>query len=114
MRRSGPRPLAATLRRITREAGPATLLARVQESWPAVVGPIVAAEAEPVAERAGAVTVACRSSVWAHELELLGPDMVQRLNDALEPGGRGPLEELRFRTAGGVSDGPTGPGEGFP
>jgi predicted nucleic acid-binding Zn ribbon protein len=75
-----------------------TLLARVQAAWPAVVGHAVAAEGEPVAERAGAVTVACRSSVWAHELKLLAPDIVARLNDALEPGGRGPLRQLRFRT----------------
>jgi predicted nucleic acid-binding Zn ribbon protein len=75
------------------------VLARVQADWPRVAGEAVAAEAEPVAERGGVLTVSCRSATWAHELSLLGPDLVERLNAALDPGGQGPLRELRTRTA---------------
>jgi hypothetical protein len=28
--------------------------------------------------------VACRSAVWANELELLAPGLIERLNEALE------------------------------
>jgi predicted nucleic acid-binding Zn ribbon protein len=53
----------------------------------------VAAESEPVSERAGVVTVACRSAVWAQELELLAPDLLARLNGRLESGR---VTRLRF------------------
>jgi predicted nucleic acid-binding Zn ribbon protein len=78
-------------------ARPQTLLARVQGVWDGAVGPTVAAEAQPAAERAGTVTVGCSSAVWAQELELLAPDLMERLNGALGevPGGR--VEGLRFR-----------------
>ena len=100
MRRSTPRPLAAALEPVTRSASPPTLLARVQACWVATVGPVVAAEAEPVHEQGGRLTLACRSAVWAHELELLAPDILERLNEALDPGAPGPLTALRARPAG--------------
>jgi predicted nucleic acid-binding Zn ribbon protein len=63
---------------------PATPLAAVQRVWGDVVGELIAGEAQPVAERRGVVTVSCRSAVWAQELDLLGADLVARLNAALE------------------------------
>jgi hypothetical protein len=39
------------------------------------------------------VTVACESAVWAQELELLGPDLARRLDDAVSSGR---VERLRF------------------
>ena len=56
----------------------------------AIAGAAIAAEAEPVAERDGVVTVACRSATWAQELDLLGPDLLGGLNTALEDGRFGP------------------------
>ena len=100
MRRPAPRPVAAVLAQMTRDAEPPTLLARVQSCWPGVVGPAIAAEAEPLAERAGVLTVGCRSAVWAQELQLLGQDLLARLNDAVDPAGSTPLKELRVRTSG--------------
>ena len=96
MRRVAPRPLAAALGQIVRQAEPDTKLARIQALWPAVVGGVVAARARPVAERAGALTVACESAVWAQELELLGADLVTRLNAGLGPGVADPVERLRL------------------
>jgi predicted nucleic acid-binding Zn ribbon protein len=98
MRRPRPRPLHLALEAFAREAAPATVLARVQAEWPRVAGPAVADEAEPVAERGGTLTVACRSAAWAQELSMAGPDVVRRLNAALDPTGPGPLRELRVRT----------------
>ena len=99
MRRRAPRPLAAALEQLGHEAAPTTLLARVQAAWSEAVGPAVAAEAQPVAERAGTVTIACRSASWANELELLAPDVLERLNDALGDRAERPLRALRAKVA---------------
>lgn len=99
MRRSAPRPVAAALAQVTREAEPPALLARVQACWGEVVGAAIAAEAEPVGERAGVLTVRCRSAVWAQEIQLLGEDLLGRLNGALSGGRSTPLSELRVRTS---------------
>jgi predicted nucleic acid-binding Zn ribbon protein len=96
--RAGPRPLSAALEDLRDRLAPATPLARVQRAWPQAAGPVIAAEATPVAERAGVVTVACRSAVWAQELDLLGPEIVERLNSALE----GPLVRRLRCTATGL------------
>ena len=52
-----------------------------------------------MSERAGVLTVACRSSVWAQELTLLAPELVSRLNAALDGPPDGPLTGIRFRVA---------------
>ena len=45
------------------------------------------------------VTVTCRSSVWANELELLGGDLAIRLNARIgSPDGPPPVRRLRFVT----------------
>jgi predicted nucleic acid-binding Zn ribbon protein len=97
MRRAAPRPIAAALEGYTREAAPATLLARVQAQWPEVAGDAIAAEAEPTSERAGTITFSCSSGVWANELDLLSPDLLGRLNAALADESGGPVKALRFR-----------------
>jgi predicted nucleic acid-binding Zn ribbon protein len=97
MRRRGPRPLSAALAAIGHEATPQTLLARVQAAWPEAVGKAIASEAQPVAERAGTVTVTCRSAAWASELELLAPELLGRLNGAIGDAGEAPLKGLRAK-----------------
>jgi predicted nucleic acid-binding Zn ribbon protein len=83
VRRLAPRPLAEALKGVARDASPTTLTAAVQAAWPEIAGPSLAAAAQPVSDRDGVVTIACESSVWAQELELLGPDLLERLNTAL-------------------------------
>jgi predicted nucleic acid-binding Zn ribbon protein len=96
VRRTAPRRLGAALADLSERLAPATTLANVQARWPEAAGPVVAAEAEPVSERDGVVTIACRSAVWAQELELLGPDLAGRLNELLAgPGAGGPVRGLR-------------------
>ena len=85
MRRLAPRGLDAALAEITATLAPATTLARVQACWRDAVGETIGGEAQPVGERDGTVVVACSSSLWAQELELLGPELVERLNSALGP-----------------------------
>jgi predicted nucleic acid-binding Zn ribbon protein len=97
VRRRAPRALRMALDGALPVAAPAGLLPRVQAVWAEVAGPAVAAEAEPVSERSGVVTVACRAGVWAHELELLGGDLQGRLNARLQaPSDGGPVAGLRF------------------
>ena len=93
--RRSPRPLAAALRGARARAEPLTLLAAVQSAWSSAAGVRVATEAEPVAERDGVVTVACRSATWAQELDLLGPELLRRLNEALSEGRGSPDEPVR-------------------
>ena len=83
MRRRAPRPLSAALSGLTGQLAPRTTLGDVQRVWPAVVGPAVAKEASPTTERGGTLTIACRSSVWAQELDLMAPELVARLNERL-------------------------------
>jgi predicted nucleic acid-binding Zn ribbon protein len=103
-RRDFPRPLAATLGNVRRRAQPLTLLAAVQGAWPRAAGPAVAAQAQPVSEREGVVTVACRSAAWAQELDLLQSDLLSRLVEELGEGvpddGLQALRGLRFTADG--------------
>jgi predicted nucleic acid-binding Zn ribbon protein len=85
--RSRPvRPAAQGVRALVDRMEPDTLLARVQRAWPAVVGEAIAAQATPTAARAGTVTISCRAAVWAQELDLMGPELVERLNAAVGDG----------------------------
>jgi predicted nucleic acid-binding Zn ribbon protein len=68
---------------LTDRLAPASTLADVQRWWPEAVGPVIAREATPTAERGGTLTVTCRSSVWAQELDLMGPELVAKLNERL-------------------------------
>lgn len=83
MSRRAPRPAGTAIGSLADRLAPPTLLADVQRIWPAVVGEVVAAEAQPTGDRGGTLTVTCRSAVWAQELDLMGPDVVARLNAAL-------------------------------
>jgi predicted nucleic acid-binding Zn ribbon protein len=82
-RRAAPRPLGESVRALRAEVAPATLLAAVQERWDGAVGERIAAEARPVRERDGTITVECRSATWAQELDLLQGELLERLNAAL-------------------------------
>jgi predicted nucleic acid-binding Zn ribbon protein len=56
------------------------------------VGAGIAAEAQPTAERGGVLVVSCSASVWAQELDLMAPVILEQLNLRL----RGPqLSRLR-------------------
>jgi predicted nucleic acid-binding Zn ribbon protein len=80
VRRPAPRPLGLAVEALAAGLEPATPLGAVQRVWPAVVGDAIALEARPTAERGGVVTVSCRAAVWAQELDLMAPDVIERLN----------------------------------
>jgi predicted nucleic acid-binding Zn ribbon protein len=93
-RRRAPRPAAGALRAALERAAPKTRLAAVQAAWRETVGERVAAAAQPVSERDGAVTIECSDPVWAEELDLMQEQLIERLRDRL--GERAP-QSLRFR-----------------
>ena len=98
MKRLAPRALSTALEHVARDVAPDTLLARVQAAWGGVAGDRLAQAAAPVSERDGVVTVACESGVWAQELDLLAPDLLDRLEGAL--GGRR-VAKFRFVVGSG-------------
>jgi predicted nucleic acid-binding Zn ribbon protein len=95
--RSRPRPLASALDALAQQLAPDTLLADVQRAWPDAVGPLIAAQAGPTAERGGVLTISCAASVWAQELDLMAPQIIERLNASLR---RGPVKRLRCVAVG--------------
>jgi predicted nucleic acid-binding Zn ribbon protein len=93
--RPSPRPLAAALEGLTASLAPASTLARAQEVWERVAGPAVSTSARPTAERRGVLTITCSAAVWAQELDLMAPVLLERLNGAL---GEELLHKLNCRT----------------
>jgi predicted nucleic acid-binding Zn ribbon protein len=85
--RRAPRRLTLALDQVRDELAPETLLAEIQRAWRDAVGPTIALEAQPTRERGGIVTISCSSSVWAQELDLMSPAIVERLNQRLAAGG---------------------------
>jgi predicted nucleic acid-binding Zn ribbon protein len=83
MRRRDPRPAGHAIAALADRLAPLTLLAEVQRVWPRAVGEVVAAQAEPTGERDGVLVVTCSSAVWAQELDLMGPELVTKLNELL-------------------------------
>jgi predicted nucleic acid-binding Zn ribbon protein len=82
-RRRAPRPFGPAVEAFTARLAPATLLADVQRIWEGAAGPAIAAEAHPVSEREGTVTLRCTSAVWMQEIDLMGPALVAEINRAL-------------------------------
>ena len=93
-RRRSPRPAAGAFRVALQRAAPKTPLAALQAAWEDTVGEQIAAVASPVSERGGEVTIGCRDSVWAQELDLMQEQLLQRLSDRL---GEQAPRSLRFR-----------------
>jgi predicted nucleic acid-binding Zn ribbon protein len=84
--RHAPRSLQDALSVLADDLAPETLLAEAQRAWPDVVGPSIAAQAQPTAERGGVLTISCSASVWAQELDLMSVAILERLNAALASG----------------------------
>jgi predicted nucleic acid-binding Zn ribbon protein len=92
--RRTPREASSAFRAARDRAAPKTGLASVQATWRETVGEHLATVAAPVSERAGTLTIECADSVWAHELDLMQVQLLERLRAEL--GDRAP-KALRFR-----------------
>jgi predicted nucleic acid-binding Zn ribbon protein len=94
--RRSPRPVALALEEVQVELAPDTMLAEAQAAWRASVGDAIAEQARPISERGGVLTIACSASVWAQELDLMAPAIIERLNGAVG-GSRGRAQITRIR-----------------
>jgi predicted nucleic acid-binding Zn ribbon protein len=83
MSRGAPRPFSLALQALADRLAPATTLARVQGVWTQAAGEAVARACHPTSERDGVLTVTCSEAVWAQELDLIGSELSERLNEAL-------------------------------
>ena len=92
-RATSPRPIGDSIRAVRGAVQPQTPLAAIQAAWLEAAGDRIAAEARPVRERDGTVTVECRAATWAQELDLLHDELLGRLNEAL---GEARVERLRM------------------
>ncbi len=81
--RRTPRQVEVALAPLRDAWQPQSTIAEIQRVWPVAVGQAIAREAQPVSERGGVVTVVCSASVWAHELDLMGPSIIARVNEQL-------------------------------
>lgn len=94
MSRLAPRPLSLALEGLTAALAPPTTLALAQQLWERAVGSSIAEAGLPSHERDGVLTIVCTDAVWAAELELMGPELVARLNEAM---GAERIHKLRCR-----------------
>ena len=89
--RSSPRGLGDSLDRITRSLGgpPAGALATIFARWEAIVGPAVAAHAEPLSLVRGTLTIGVDQPGWATQLTYLEADLVRRIEEVAGAGAVG-------------------------
>jgi predicted nucleic acid-binding Zn ribbon protein len=78
--------LAPALERLRAGLAPPTALAAVQQIWSDAVGRQIANEAQPTSEHGSTIVVECDSATWAAELEMMAPELLGRLNEALPEG----------------------------
>lgn len=96
-RSPSPKPIGSALDRVLQSIAPQTPLADVQAAWPQAVGPQIAAVTRVTEEHDGTVMIECESSVWAQELEMMGPQLLDKLTSKMS----GPAPDLlRFRASG--------------
>ncbi len=91
-----PVPLKNVLTRVLASCrrNPDMELARVWDHWDAVVGRVVAENAQPAAFKGRRLIVHVTGSVWVHQLQFMKEGILQKLNEAL---GKPLLEEIRFK-----------------
>lgn len=70
-----------------------TWMVRLSSKWPEIVGPLLSGKTSPVRLKNGVLTVLVRNHAWAQELQLGKPDLLGRINVALEGGS---ARDIRF------------------
>ena len=91
-----PQRLESTIGRLLREQGWETdaAVGSVTARWAEIVGPEVAAHAQPTGYADGRLEISADSSAWATQLRLLAPALVRRLN---EEAGEGTVRIVEVR-----------------
>lgn len=83
--RARPDRVADALRQVVQRIDPDRRLAayRLWTFWADVVGPAVAARAEPASYRDGVLSVRVAGAAWMQELQFMKDELRQRLNERL-------------------------------
>jgi predicted nucleic acid-binding Zn ribbon protein len=68
--------------------------ARVVEEWPRLVGEIIARQTRTERIREDTLFVIASSPVWAQELELMKPKLLQKIRQEI---GKGVITDIRFK-----------------
>ena len=106
-RDTGPRPVAASLDRLSRSLGgpAAAVLEQVFSDWPDLVGASLASHVEPLSLRAGVLVVGVDDPAWGTELRYRSAELVARISSRVGPGA--PVRiEVRVRPASTQRSGP--------
>jgi predicted nucleic acid-binding Zn ribbon protein len=98
-----PRPVADSLDRVTRALGAprAQLLATVFSEWERLVGPDIAAHAQPRSLRDGVLVIAVEQPAWATQLRFMSAALLARVQAETDREG---VSEIQIRVGA-----PTGP-----
>ncbi len=96
---AGPTPVGRAVERAVRSLGLGGRLQEVTllERWAEIVGPVVAAHAQPREVRGGVLIVEIDHPTWMWELRSMKGLMIRKINAAV---GRGFIREIVFRAAG--------------
>jgi predicted nucleic acid-binding Zn ribbon protein len=87
--RSGePVPLRESLERLFHNLGapPVSVITRLQERWPDLVGPALAASTRPIDLVDGVLTVACSDGAWAAQVRWMEAQITARFDEVFGPG----------------------------
>jgi len=105
-RRSQPTQVRDLLERVLDDLGmeAAARAHRIGQHWEEAVGPEVAAHCQPVGVRNGVLEARVQSSVWAQQLQLRTPEILEALRWVL--GDEAPTA-LRFRVSYSPADSQT-------
>lgn len=78
-------PLGTVIEKVLREYRPPTdqAMLKVWDVWAEAVGPVIAANAKPVAFKGDLLLVHVCSSTWLHQLRFMEQEMIQKLNGLL-------------------------------
>jgi predicted nucleic acid-binding Zn ribbon protein len=99
--------VSESLDRVTKGIGApkATVLTAVFARWEQVVGPEVAAHAEPRSLRDGVLVIAVDQPAWATQLRFLGTELLARVREAT---GCSDVSEIHVKVVGEPSFRPRG------
>jgi len=96
--RSGLHQLGKILEALTEalDLGPGLQAQRAVSEFAAIVGPGISTHAWAEGTRGDTLLIVTDSPVWSHQLQMLEPDLVRKLQAAL--GQECPVKRLRFRS----------------
>ena len=83
-----PRPLSETLERLVEHLGapPVSVLTRLREHWPDLVGPALAEHTRPIELVDGVLTIGCADGAMAAQLNWMEAQIRDRFDRLFGPG----------------------------